>query len=263
MSFSQGRFTSPDFPFLDWDLTDPQSLNLYSYGRNNPLRNVDPTGNTCVTVGHPDGSTNQADDGDGKGCPDAGVSPSKDPDGGTTNSQDDAKDIAPQEFNFDGTTNSLSLAPTPTRNSRKFACSADVAINFGLGFIPGYNAIKAGASVFGLSFNPVQAYSGYRGLFGAGLNTLPQAAAGIASGYSFYQRLAFEVGGGASELNRQVELAGRIGFAGKTAASQASIVGKLTNISRLSNAASSAGTVSNLLNTVSAGFDIYNCVTQP
>ena len=38
------RFTSPD-PLLNsgrpWD---PQSWNRYAYGRNNPLKNIDPTG---------------------------------------------------------------------------------------------------------------------------------------------------------------------------------------------------------------------------
>jgi RHS repeat-associated protein len=44
---TQGRFTSPDLPFMDqWEL-NPQSWNLYSYVRNNPLRLVDPTGNAA------------------------------------------------------------------------------------------------------------------------------------------------------------------------------------------------------------------------
>ncbi|HBB89635.1 MAG TPA: hypothetical protein DC047_18670 [Blastocatellia bacterium] len=40
----QGRFTSPDEPFADQEEDDPQSWNLYSYVRNNPLRFVDPSG---------------------------------------------------------------------------------------------------------------------------------------------------------------------------------------------------------------------------
>ncbi len=34
---AQGRFTSPDKPFADQTPFDPQSWNLYSYTRNNPL----------------------------------------------------------------------------------------------------------------------------------------------------------------------------------------------------------------------------------
>lgn len=46
-SSSMGRFMSPD-P-LGGDLTDPQSLNKYSYVLNNPLTNTDPTGlYTCA-----------------------------------------------------------------------------------------------------------------------------------------------------------------------------------------------------------------------
>ena len=45
-SAAQGRFTSPDEPLLDQDSADPQSWNIYAYGRNNPLRFVDPTGTT-------------------------------------------------------------------------------------------------------------------------------------------------------------------------------------------------------------------------
>jgi RHS repeat-associated protein len=40
----QGRFTSPDEPLLDQWETDPQSWNLYSYVRNNPLKYIDPFG---------------------------------------------------------------------------------------------------------------------------------------------------------------------------------------------------------------------------
>lgn len=43
-SRGQGRFTSPDEPLIDQDPSDPQSWNLYSYVRNNPLRSIDSTG---------------------------------------------------------------------------------------------------------------------------------------------------------------------------------------------------------------------------
>lgn len=45
---SMGRFMTPDEPFIDQQARDPQSWNLYSYVRNNPLNNTDPTGNACV-----------------------------------------------------------------------------------------------------------------------------------------------------------------------------------------------------------------------
>jgi RHS repeat-associated protein len=45
---SMGRFISPDDPFMGQDEKDPQSWNMYSYVRNNPLINVDPDGHDCV-----------------------------------------------------------------------------------------------------------------------------------------------------------------------------------------------------------------------
>jgi hypothetical protein len=91
-----GRFSSPD-PLGNFvaDVGNPQSWNLYSYVWNNPLVNVDPTGTTCVSVSHPDGSTGQADNGDGQGCKAAEVSPTKDGKPPT-----DTNDITPQEANF-------------------------------------------------------------------------------------------------------------------------------------------------------------------
>ncbi len=49
-----GRFTSPDWtakqePVPYADLYDPQTLNLYAYGRNNPLKNSDLDGHNWVT----------------------------------------------------------------------------------------------------------------------------------------------------------------------------------------------------------------------
>lgn len=57
-SGAQGRFTSPDQPFPDQYVEDPQSLNLYEYVRNNPLKYVDLNGEDCVYAGTPnsDGS---------------------------------------------------------------------------------------------------------------------------------------------------------------------------------------------------------------
>jgi RHS repeat-associated protein len=48
MSAAQGRFTSPDLPLVDQHPSDPQSWNLYVYVRNNPLRNIDPSGRDCI-----------------------------------------------------------------------------------------------------------------------------------------------------------------------------------------------------------------------
>ena len=76
-----GRFPSPDDPLVDQDPSDPQSWNLYGYVRNNPLRNIDQTGRSCITLDN--GS--QADNGDGQGCSGAGVSAGNPNDASTLN----------------------------------------------------------------------------------------------------------------------------------------------------------------------------------
>ena len=65
MASTMGRFMSPDPSQLyDADLGNPQSLNLYSYVRNNPLINVDPTGLDCVYVNNDSGQQEGLNRGD-------------------------------------------------------------------------------------------------------------------------------------------------------------------------------------------------------
>ncbi len=59
-SSAMGRFSSPD-DGSDWDPTNPQSWNLYSYVRNNPLINVDPDGHDCVYLNNAGNGAEEVD----------------------------------------------------------------------------------------------------------------------------------------------------------------------------------------------------------
>jgi RHS repeat-associated protein len=48
---NNGRFMSPDAPFVDQHVDDAQSWNLYAYARNNPLIYIDPTGEAIELTG--------------------------------------------------------------------------------------------------------------------------------------------------------------------------------------------------------------------
>ena len=86
MSSAQGRFTSPDQPIIDQFPQDPQSWNMYSYGRNNPLKYTDPTGQavqvctndesgkqTCVVMSDPQYAAAIAGNNPGINAPAAGA----------------------------------------------------------------------------------------------------------------------------------------------------------------------------------------------
>jgi RHS repeat-associated protein len=63
----QGRFTSPDPLLASGQAKLPQSWNRYTYGVNNPLINVDPTGLWWYTKDGGDGHPQWFDEDPGKG----------------------------------------------------------------------------------------------------------------------------------------------------------------------------------------------------
>jgi RHS repeat-associated protein len=137
MSSAQGRFTSPDEPWVDQDPRNPQSWNLYAYGRNNPLRFSDSDGRKCVTatVG---GHEQQADDGTGGGCDAAQV--------------DKKGQAAPQQFNVNDRGQMFTEDGGTTfqvfDNGRRSPVSArsmtDETINLALNFSMLGNGLKLG-----------------------------------------------------------------------------------------------------------------------
>jgi RHS repeat-associated protein len=71
-----GRFTGPDRPLVDQQAESPQSWNLYSYVRNNPMSATDPSGSKCRRVDS--SSISWEDDGTGGGCALAALNPPSD-----------------------------------------------------------------------------------------------------------------------------------------------------------------------------------------
>ena len=155
-------------------------------------------------------------------------------------------------------------APNNSLTTKQVACAADAAINGALSiFVPGYAATKAVASFAGFSFNPVGALTGTSGLFSAGNPTLLQTGAGIAGANEVYKDSVFAAAGGASALTRVQDLTSRVGFRAKTASRQTRLLSQLGNLESLERAASFASKVNNITSTISAGYDIYDCVTKP
>ncbi len=139
------------------------------------------------------------------------------------------------QFRCSGIVSGTVVAPNSGINITKAqaACAADVAINYGLGFIPGYNAAKAVFTLAGGNVNFVQnAMSGksivtFNNPFSGGTNIFwgPNA---LASGYNAIMQSAKNIGSGAV-------------------------------LDDVAKAAGTAGTIANLLNTASALSDLYGC----
>jgi hypothetical protein len=83
------------------------------------------------------------------------------------------------------------IDPSGTDKKKKLLCSADAALNFGLGFVPGYNAVKFVGDLAGVDFHPLESYFGDS----PGVTADPaqfQAGAGVADAYkTFFAKPAF------------------------------------------------------------------------
>jgi hypothetical protein len=147
---------------------------------------------------------------------------------------------------------------------KKFACAADATINGALSiFVPGFAATKTIASFAGFSFNPVGALTGTSGLFSGGNPTLLQTASGLAGANSIYKEASFAAAGGASALGRVQDLTSRASFGLQTASRQSRLLSQLGNLESLEGAASFASKANNIAAGISAGYDMYKCVTTP
>lgn len=137
------------------------------------------------------------------------------------------------------------------------ACGLDATLNFGLGFVPGYNALKLGLSVLHISINPFQAAGGF-----APVVELPGpsgVAAGVSSGFYAYQATAYAAAGGDSAVLRAADLLGRNSFDLKTAAQQEKLLANFSRLNSLRQAASAAGTIANILNAIDYGLTLKRC----
>ena len=259
--YDQGRWISPDPAGLSAvDPSNPQTWNGYAYVAGNPLGNVDPSGHdicadgseasVCVTAPFPspldywwfyvNGLGNQL-----------------------------------QQFLSSGQTNSSSSivlaaakpttkAPNSGLTKKQAACAADAAINGALSiFVPGYAAAKTIASFEGISLNLVGGLTGTSGFFSGGNPTLLQTASGLAGANEIYQQSRFAAAGGESALARLQDLTGRAGFGAQTAGRQGRLLSQLGTLESLESAASFASKANNIAAGISAGYDIYKCVTTP
>jgi hypothetical protein len=111
-----------------------------------------------------------------------------------------------------------------------------VAINYAAGFLPFYNAAKFGLAAAGVNLNFVQNLTSGSSFLTAGPTTFNSLAA-LGSAYQGVTLQAFKNAGGVALNN----------------------LPKAGIITDLGNVAKTAGTIGNVLNTVSAGYDLYNC----
>jgi hypothetical protein len=193
----------------------PQTWNMFAYVRNNPLSFIDPTG-FC----YQDDEGNYWDE-DGAPC---SVSTGGAINYGQTTTvtvNGDTDDVSTETVMWDfggggagqtsvvfyaqGTARNQAQAvePNPLNsgiNAKHLACAADVAVNFGLGFIPGYNAAKLVGTAAGLNFNFFQNRMSGKSIVTLGASPVGDLAA-LGSAYSLASRQAFvNAGGTALEL---------------------------------------------------------------
>ena len=260
------------------DYGNPTSWNRYAYTNGDPVNGMDPSGQSssvcysttgayipdvCVTI--PDGASfSSPDDSTVTDVTNyTSITVSDDPNAmDPYDSSAPAPDLYPDGSGPNST--SSSSAPNSGLTKKQAACAADAAINGALSiFVPGYAAAKTIASFEGFSLNIVGGLTGTSGLFSGGDPTLLQTGSGLAGANQIYQDSRFAAAGGASALARVQNLTSRVGFGAQTAGRQGRLLSQLGSLESLEGAASFASKANNIAAGISAGYDIYKCVTTP
>jgi hypothetical protein len=192
------------------------------------------SGLSCITLTNDDGTETAADDGDGLGCEAAGVGSDGSISGLTVNvNGDDGSVICSGFCSYPDLTTTITTigAPSngPSTNTKHLACAADVAINYAVGFIPFANTAKFAIAATGFNTNLVQHFALGTSLVSAGPTAFNSLAA-LGSAYQGITLPAFKNAGGVALSN----------------------LPKAGLITDLGVIAKQAGTIGNLLNTVSA-----------
>jgi len=261
-----GRFTSPDPMNLGADSTDPQTWNAYAYVRNNPLALVDPMG-LCTF----DAEGNAVEDENGA-CYEGGFG------GSVTVTAQAPPDVMPIFVSLPSllsdtqqpvstapppavTEAGMGVRPTETKAKIQVACLADVALNFGIGFIPGVNAVKTPLDLLGIGLHPFE-----NAASGGKIATVDFGGLSTAAGFSDLVRTTFKIGyaaqGGDLALTRARDLTSRASFFKKTAAQQRKLLRNLADIEGLTRAVSVTGGIANFLNVASSVSDAYGCLQK-
>jgi RHS repeat-associated protein len=179
-SGAQGRFTSPDQPLIDQDPADPQSWNLYTYARNNPLRYVDPTGMAFCSYSSgntPEGGAATTE----KACTEGGGTWVYQP----TDTDDPYADAAAFQFSTTVTENTGQLSETGQAVVDQLAKNADPSMALIATVAGGSAAVGATAAlapVAGQAINELAFGPATGRLFWAGGQVAAEAAAASGAG---------------------------------------------------------------------------------
>lgn len=148
-----------------------------------------------------------------------------------------------------------------TKTLTKVACSVDVAVDLALGFAPGYNVVKMGLDAAGFNLHIFENMAnGTRPLsYEPGSLTTWE---GVSDAGRLIAGAAYATAGGDVGLARAANLRSRTGFASKSAAQQAKLVGNLGRLSRLAKVVALTGGVAQVLNIASSGADWAQCLSK-
>lgn len=188
-SSSTARWMTPDPAGLAAvDPSNPQSWNRYAYVLNNPLRNIDPLGLSCITFD--DGT--EGDNGDGLGCAGAGVAPGS-PNDPNTISPDQVNVQAQNPSNWEYfwaiSTNTLPiyvpndvpLSPSSQRYAQAIANALPTVCGGGVFYYTGREVDTGAANGFAGEINEYDTRTGFSGglLFEGGAGEGIQGGAGV------------------------------------------------------------------------------------